>query len=207
MDRILKAEGRSTNDYKVAKQADTLMLPYLFSPSELEIIFHQLGYQFNKKILKNNFDYYVQRTSHGSTLSKVVHCYLSDILGKSKQSWRWYCEVLNSDINDIQGGTTPEGIHTGVMGGSINIALKRYAGVDVISGIINIDPDIPKKWKYIKFKIKYNEILYSLFIKRYRIIVTLSTTKLISADYQEKIKIRKREYLLDMNKTYTFYLR
>jgi len=207
MDRILKAEGKSTNDYKVAKQADTLMLPYLFSPSELESIFHQLGYQFNKKILKNNYDYYVQRTSHGSTLSKVVHCYLSDILGKSRQSWKWYCEVLNSDINDIQGGTTPEGIHTGVMGGSINIAMKRYAGVDVISGIINIDPALPKKWKYIKFKIKYNEILYSLVIERYKIIVTLSTTKLVSTDYQEKIKIRKREYLLDMNKTYTFYLR
>ncbi len=206
MDRILKAEGKSTNDYKVAKQADTLMLPYLFSLSELESIFHLLGYQFNKKILRKNYDYYVQRTSHGSTLSKVVHCYLSDVLGQYRQSWKWYCEVLNSDINDIQGGTTPEGIHTGVMGGSINIALKRYAGVDVIGGIININPDIPKKWKYIKFKIKYNEIWYSLVIEKYKIIVTLSTTKLVSDVYQEKIKIRQREYLLDMNKTYTFYL-
>jgi trehalose/maltose hydrolase-like predicted phosphorylase len=204
MDRILKAEGKSTNDYKVAKQADTLMLPFLFSLSELETIFKQLGYQFNKKFLRKNYDYYVQRTSHGSTLSKVVHCYLSDILGKSRQSWRWYCEVLNSDINDIQGGTTPEGIHTGVMGGSINIAMKRYAGVDVIGGIINIGPDIPKKWKYIKFKIKYNEIWYSLLIERYKIVVTLSTTKLVSDDYQEKIKICQKEYLLNLNKTYTF---
>ncbi|HNR65653.1 MAG TPA: glycosyl hydrolase family 65 protein, partial [Atribacterota bacterium] len=207
MDRILKAEGKSTNDYKVAKQADTLMLPYLFSLTELENIFQLLGYQFNGDILRKNYDYYVQRTSHGSTLSKVVHCYLSDILGQSGQSWKWYCEVLNSDINDIQGGTTPEGIHTGVMGGSINIALKRYAGVNIINGIINIDPDIPKKWKYIKFKIKYKEIWYSLKIERHKIIATLSTTKLIDEKYQEKILIRQKEYLLDMNRTYTFYLK
>jgi len=207
MDRILKAEGKSTNDYKVAKQADTLMLPYLFSLTELENIFQLLGYQFNGDILRKNYDYYVQRTSHGSTLSKVVHCYLSDILGQSGQSWKWYCEVLNSDINDIQGGTTPEGIHTGVMGGSINIALKRYAGVNIINGIINIDPDIPKKWKYIKFKIKYKEIWYSLKIERHKIIATLSTTKLIDEEYQERIVIRQKEYLLDMNRTYTFYLK
>jgi len=30
MDRILKAEGKSPNQYKVAKQADTLMLPIYF---------------------------------------------------------------------------------------------------------------------------------------------------------------------------------
>ncbi len=207
MDRILKAEGKSPNDYKVAKQADTLMLPYLFSLSELEDIFHQLGYRFDKEILRKNYDYYVQRTSHGSTLSKVVHCYLADILGQSKQSWKWYCEVLNSDINDIQGGTTPEGIHTGVMGGSINIALKRYAGVDVINGIINIDPDLPKKWKRIKFKIKYKGIWYSLEIEKHKINVTLSATKAVSDNYQEKINIRHQEHLLDMNKTYTFYLK
>ena len=85
MDRILKAEGKSTNDYKVVKQADTLMLPYLFSVTELKNMFQLLGYQFNGEILRRNYDYYVQN-SHGSTLSKVVHCYLSDILGQSRQS-------------------------------------------------------------------------------------------------------------------------
>ena len=206
MDRILKAEGKSPNDFKVAKQADTLMLPYLFSLAELEKIFHHLGYHFNKKILKKNYDYYVQRTSHGSTLSKVVHCYLSDILGQSQQSWKWFCEVLNSDINDTQGGTTPEGIHTGVMGGSLNIALKRYAGVNLINGIISINPDLPKRWNYIKFKLKFNGLWYSLLIEKERIQATLSAIKSVPDDYQVKISVVNKEYLLDMDKTFTFYL-
>ena len=174
-----------------------LMLPYLFTLSELNEIFTQLGYHFNKDILHKNYHYYIQRTSHGSTLSKVVHCYLSDILGNTRQSWRWYCEVLNSDINDIQGGTTPEGIHTGVMGGSINIALKRYAGINLINDIIHIDPDIPKKWKHIQFKIKYRDIWYDLEIERRKISLELSGNK--EEGYREKVVIRKKEYLLTLN--------
>ena len=197
MDRILKAEGKSPNQYKVAKQADTLMLPYLFSITELKELFDGLGYTFNQDILRKNYEYYVQRTSHGSTLSKVVHCYLSDILGKTKQSWKWYCQVLNSDINDIQGGTTPEGIHTGVMGGSINIAIKRYAGLNLENGIINIVPDLPKSWKEIAFKIKYQDIWYALEIKRDQITIKLSDSKESKEkDYRKKVIIANREYLL-----------
>ncbi len=207
MDRILKAEGKSPNDYKVAKQADTLMLPYLFPISELKEIFNGLGYEFNMDILRKNYQYYVQRTSHGSTLSKVVHCYLSDILGQTKQSWKWYCEVLNSDINDIQGGTTPEGIHTGVMGGSVYIAIKRYAGVDLINGIINVDPDIPKKWKHIYFKIKYKDVWYIFEIEKHKIIIQLSATKTKPKEYREKIIIRNKEYLFSLNQKHVICLK
>ena len=200
MDRILKAEGKSPNQYKVAKQADTLMLPYLFSITELKELFDGLGYTFNQDILRKNYEYYVQRTSHGSTLSKVVHCYLSDILGKTKQSWKWYCQVLNSDINDIQSGTTPEGIHTGVMGGSINIAIKRYAGLNLENGIIRIDPDLPKSWKEFIFKIKYQGIWYALEIKRNQITIKLSGSKESKEkDYRKKVIIANREHLLSLN--------
>jgi len=61
MDRILKAEGKSPNQYKVAKQADTLMLPYLFSITELKELFDGLGYTFNQDILRKNYEYYVTR--------------------------------------------------------------------------------------------------------------------------------------------------
>ena len=207
MDRILKAEGKSPNDYKVAKQADTLMLPYLFPVSELKEIFNGLGYDFNMDILRKNYEYYVQRTSHGSTLSKVVHCYISDILGQVKQSWKWYCEVLNSDISDIQGGTTPEGIHTGVMGGSVYIAIKRYAGVDLIDGIINVEPDVPKKWKHIHFKIKYKDIWYFFEIEKQLITVKLTSTRKKPREYREKLIISKKEYLFELDKKHVICLK
>jgi len=44
MDRILKSEGLSPNDYKVAKQEDALMLFYNLSETTVSSLLSQLGY-------------------------------------------------------------------------------------------------------------------------------------------------------------------
>src|SRR5690606_14656237 len=46
LDRILEAEGDTTNRYRLSKQADVLMLFYLLSAEELEDAFRHLGYTF-----------------------------------------------------------------------------------------------------------------------------------------------------------------
>ncbi|MFC1590329.1 glycoside hydrolase family 65 protein [Candidatus Omnitrophota bacterium] len=166
MDRILKAEGKSPSDYKAAKQADVLMLFYLFPIPEMKELFRRLGYRFDRTMLRKNYDYYVKRTSHGSTLSKVVHCYLAFLLGKSQEAWSWFLEVLKSDIFDTQGGTTPEGIHVGVMGGSINITAAGFAGVTLLDDRIRINPNLPKGWRGIKLKFLYKDNQIELDINR-----------------------------------------
>ena len=109
LDRLLEAEGDSPNRYKLSKQADVLMLFYLFSAEELERLFEQLGYDFDPETIPATIDYYTRRTSHGSTLSRVVHgwvLYRSD----RAQAWRLLREALYSDVADVQGGTTAEGV-------------------------------------------------------------------------------------------------
>lgn len=73
LDRLLEAEGDSANRYKASKQVDVLMLFYLFSRAELQEIFDQLGYALSDRMIERTVDYYLQRTSNGSTLSNVVH--------------------------------------------------------------------------------------------------------------------------------------
>jgi len=155
MDRILKAEGKTPNDYKVAKQADTLMMFYIFSLPEIRNIFSKLGYHFDREVFRKNYEYYIKRTSHGSTLSKVVHCYLAHILHRDNETWQWYLDVLKSDIYDTQGGTTPEGIHTGVMGGSIDIAIKSFCGIQFPDDRINLYPRLPKNWRRVRLRFLY----------------------------------------------------
>ena len=46
LDRILRAEGDEPDRYKIAKQADTVMLFFLFSGDELREIFERLGYDY-----------------------------------------------------------------------------------------------------------------------------------------------------------------
>ena len=153
MDRLLKAEGKSADDYKVAKQADTLMTFYNLPEKRVTEILKKLGYNLKSDYLRDNLEYYLQRTSHGSTLSRVVHGQLANMIGDEKLSWELYSDALCSDFNDIQGGTTGEGIHAGVMAGTILVALQTYAGVDVRDGKLNINPHLPKHWRNIKFKL------------------------------------------------------
>ena len=97
--------------------------------AEIEAIFKRLGYNFDKNTLRKNYNYYVRRTSHGSTMSKVTHCFIAQLLGKPKEAWQGFLDVLESDIYDTQGGTTSEGIHVGVMGGSVDMAIRGFAGL------------------------------------------------------------------------------
>ena len=45
LDRVLEAEGDSTDRYKVSKQADVLMLLFLLSRGELRELLARLGYE------------------------------------------------------------------------------------------------------------------------------------------------------------------
>ena len=76
LDLILEAEHDSANRYKLSKQADVLMLFYLFSAEELGALFTRLGYPFEHETIPRNVAYYDGRSSHGSTLSRVVHAWV-----------------------------------------------------------------------------------------------------------------------------------
>jgi trehalose 6-phosphate phosphatase len=73
LDRILEAEGDSVNRYKVAKQADVLMLFFLLPGDELAELFRHLGYAWDKSEIPSTTGYYTARPSVGSTLEAVVH--------------------------------------------------------------------------------------------------------------------------------------
>ena len=176
MDRILKAEGKSADDYKVAKQADTLMTFYNLEKSEVDKILKNLDYSLPENYVEENLKYYLERTSHGSTLSRVVHAYLANLIGDTELSWSLFHDALTSDYNDIQGGTTGEGIHTGVMAGTILITIMSYAGLDIRSGEIKISPNLPKHWRKISFNFHFKGIKYCCEISGGNITCNVSTT-------------------------------
>jgi len=169
MDRILKAEGKSPDGFKVAKQADTLMTFYNLDQDEILDILKGMKYTITPDLLKRNFEYYIQRTSHGSTLSRIVHAYLANLLGQQKLGWELYMEALASDYVDIQGGTTAEGIHAGVMGATVLFALASYAGINLRSEYLKINPFLPKNWKEIRFNFAFRKNYYTFEIFREKI--------------------------------------
>jgi trehalose/maltose hydrolase-like predicted phosphorylase len=166
MDRLLKAEGKSADRFKVAKQADTLQTFYNLPEKEVTGILNTLGYQLKTGYLKENLQYYLKRTSHGSTLSRVVHSQLANMIGDKDLSWELYFGALTSDFDDIQGGTTGEGIHAGVMAGTVLVALHAYAGLDVRDGIVKINPQLPAHWREMSFNFMINKNHFYLKVSK-----------------------------------------
>ena len=162
LDRILEAENDSADRYQVAKQADALMLFYLLPLDEVRRLFQQLGYPMDDDAVRKNIDYYFQRTSHGSTLSRVVHAWILARIDPVR-SWQLFVEALESDANDIQGGTTAEGIHTGVMAGSLDLVQRCYLGLETRNDIVWFDPCLPDALSQgVSFRFQYRGNWFSV---------------------------------------------
>jgi trehalose/maltose hydrolase-like predicted phosphorylase len=172
LDRILRAEGKDPNRYKVTKQADTVMLFFLFRDEELGEIFRRLGYGYATDTARRNLTYYDRRTSHGSTLSFVTHAgALAGIDPES--SWERFLVALDSDAEDIQGGTTKEGIHMGVMAGTLDLVQRSYAGIYVRDDVLCFDPRVPSRLDDLSFSMQFRGTPIHVTLTHDRLTLTL----------------------------------
>ena len=122
-----------------------------------------------------NVAYYDRRTSHGSTLSFVTHAGVLAALDP-ESSWERFLVALQSDVDDIQGGTTKEGIHVGVMSGTLDLVQRCYAGTHVRDGVLYFDPRLPSQLDGLSFSMQFRET---------PILVTLTGDRLALAVHPE----------------------
>ncbi|WP_092807781.1 HAD-IA family hydrolase [Rhodococcus globerulus] len=159
LDLILEAEGDSTVHYKASKQADLLMLLYVFSAEELTDLIARLGYTFDPSSIPSMIDYYLSRTTHGSTLSRIAHTWVL-VRGNRSQSWDMLRSALASDLSDSQHGRTREGIHLAAMAGAIDILERCYTGLDFREDILWLHPQLP---------IELSELVFTIYYRGHRL--------------------------------------
>ena len=171
LDRILEAEGDSPNRYQVSKQADVLMLFYLLSADELGTLLHRLGYNWSPGRIPDNIDYYLARTSDGSALSTVVH---ASVLASARReaAFEEFIDALRSDVADVQGGTTAEGIHLAAMAGTIDVLQRCFAGVETRGDVLWLNPYWPMRLGTLELGITYRGHIVTLTIADHTIHVT-----------------------------------
>ena len=154
LDLILEAEGDETNRYKLAKQADVLMLPYLLGHEGLVTFLNELGYAYTMEQLHRTIEYYLARTAHGSTLSRVAHA--SVLAGlDADRAWDSYREALDADLDDTQHGTTRAGIHLGAMAGTIDVIQRSFAGLRMSGDTMVFAPNLPAGLNAVAFQVRY----------------------------------------------------
>ncbi len=114
-------------------------------------------------MILRNIHYYMERTSHGSTLSWVAHAW---VLARSdrQRSWQLALKALDSDIADIQGGTTSEGIHLGAMAGTVDLIQRCYTGIELRSNTLHINPRLPEEVERLRSTVRFRRQILDLEI-------------------------------------------
>jgi len=188
LDRILEAEGDTPNRYKVSKQADVLMLLYLLSVDELRELLGRLGYELEPEAVPRTIAYYLARTSHGSTLSGVVHAW---VLARSERerAWEFLLQALESDVSDVQGGTTAEGVHLGAMAGTVDIVQRCFSGMEARGDVLRFNPALPTELSELRFSAHYrgHRVEVTITPEHFRISTRPGTARPIKLGLRDKV--------------------
>ncbi|MFW6057220.1 MAG: glycoside hydrolase family 65 protein [Persicimonas sp.] len=168
---ILDDEDRDINCYKISKQADVLMLFYLFSDDELEQLFARLGYAFDCELVGQHVDYYLERTSHASSLSRVVHSWVEADRGSS-HAWELFTRAMMNDVADTQGGTTSEGIHLGAMAGTVDIVERSFIGMEIRGNVLRFRPNRPREVEWLHVNLAYRGHSLAVTLQRDELRIT-----------------------------------
>jgi trehalose/maltose hydrolase-like predicted phosphorylase len=171
LDIILEAENDSPNRYKLSKQADVVMSFYLSSSEELGELCARLDYPLASDTIPRNVTYCAARTSHGSTLCRVVYSWVLARLDRTS-SRAFFADALQSDATDIQHGTASEGVHLGAMAGTVDLVQRVSTGIEVRGDVLRLNPELAPEMKSLEMLIRYRG--HSIDLKLTRDTLTVS---------------------------------
>lgn len=139
---------------KALKQADVLMLPYLFPK------------RYTREQVERNLAYYLPYTTHDSSLSVIIHSILFARLGRTQEAYEYFRRSLDIDLDGASGGAA-EGIHIANCGGIWQALIFGFAGMlpAYESEEPVFAPNLPEGWKSLSFRLAYRG-------ERYRVRVT-----------------------------------
>ncbi|MBO8173640.1 MAG: glycoside hydrolase family 65 protein [Thermococcus sp.] len=137
---------------KIIKQADVIAAQYLLKD------------QFDLETIRKNFDYYIIRTTHASSLSMPPYAIVASWLDYEDLAYDYFMKCAFIDLYNLY-GNTQDGFHLATAGGVWQIIFRGFCGIDIHNGEIEINPKLPKKWKAIRLKFFFRESLLSLEIR------------------------------------------
>ncbi len=165
---------------QVLKQSDIIMLFYLLSND------------FSKKIKRLNWDYYEPKTLHDSSLSSSIHAIVALDIDDIKKGYEYFERSIRIDLGENLKSSW-DGIHAASLGGNWQAVVNGFGGVRITNdGKLRINPHLPKKWKRLKFKIKWQNEEYCVEITRNRIVLK----PLSSISKPLPVEICENEYIL-----------
>ncbi len=138
LDVILGRER--TPKSQVVKQADVVMALYL------------LEERFGAEIVNKNFEYYDQRTGHGSSLSPSIYGLVAARIGLNKKAAQYFKKTAQIDLSDNMGNAAG-GVHIASLGGLWQQVVMGFAGIRICDDGIFVGPNLPGNFEQLSFSL------------------------------------------------------
>jgi kojibiose phosphorylase len=172
---------------QLIKQADVLMLLYLLSDI------------FNIITKKANYEFYIKRTLHKSSLSPSIHSIVACQCQDLNRAYNLFNVSLRDDISNLY-NNTKEGIHAASLGGIWQAVVFGFAGISIKKEVLFINPLMPRTWKKLIFSLNWRNNLLKLELTNEIIKLKIISRKNKSV----KIGMFNEVHLLKTNKTHIF---
>lgn len=132
---------------QVIKQADVVTILNLFS------------HEYEKNVLRANWEYYEPRTEHGSSLSAGMYAMLACKIGEPDRAYPFF---MKSAMADLQAGGKEwaglvyiGGTHPAAAGAAYMTAIEGFGGISVKDGKLVCKPSLPESIQGMRFHIFY----------------------------------------------------
>lgn len=173
------------NEIQVSKQADVLLLLYLFENF------------FPEDTKRACWKYYEPRTLHDSSLSLSTHSVLASDMGEKELAYLLFRRAADIDLGpDMK--SSDHGIHAAALGGVWQCVVCGFGGVRMLDGRLRINPHLPDKWSRLKFPIRWKGDLLEVEVSRKKVRITRTARVQPYVEVQVRGSIYRFEDVLEL---------
>lgn len=170
------------------KQADVLMLIYLFSTN------------FSQRMKRKNYDYYEPRTLHKSSLSPSIHSITASDIGDYEKAYFFFKISAFMDYKDAF-KSTKNGIHAACLGGSWQAVINGFGGVRIEKDRLSFKPSLPPGIKQLGFNLRWRDVCLKVLLDRKRVKIKIESKR---KGAKTPVKIYGKSHELKSRKIYLF---
>lgn len=175
---LLDYSRQEVNEMQILKQADTVMLLYLFPDL------------FPADIVAKNLHYYEKHTIHDSSLSKAIHAIVAARCGDMEAAYRFFQEACLIDLGPNP-HSSDEGVHAASLGAVWLAGVFGFANIILKNNTLSINPKLPAEWSKMSFPFYCRGSRLEILLTSNQVAVTLISGPALT------IEINGNEYLVN----------
>lgn len=155
---LLDYSRAEVNEMQILKQADIVMLLYLFPD------------MFSSDVVARNLHYYEKHTIHDSSLSKAIHAIVAARCQENATAYRFFQEACLIDLGPNP-RSSDEGLHAASLGAIWLATIFGFANVSVTNNQLSMNPSLPTEWSELAFQLQWQGTRIDITIKSHQVVI------------------------------------